>query len=182
MTHQISELAADYALGALGEEEARLFEKHLEAGCEACRRDYESYKGVAAALAFAVEAQTPRSRLRKDLARSLNDARYGSIRAEEGEWTVKMPGIAMKHLHTDPKSGISTSLVRMSPGASLPRHRHLGVEQFLVLEGDCNVNDERLGPGDFHFAEPGSVHESTNTQNGTLFLLVADQNYQFDDI
>jgi len=71
-----------------------------------------------------------------------------------------------------------TSLVRMAPGTGLPRHQHLGVEQFLIIEGDCIVHGERLGPGDYHRALSGSVHETTTTENGTTFLLVAPKEYR----
>jgi quercetin dioxygenase-like cupin family protein len=72
----------------------------------------------------------------------------------------------------------TTSLVRMLPGTRLPMHRHKGVEQFFVLEGDCHVHDEVLGPGDYHRAEAGSIHESTYTESGTLFLLIAPPDYE----
>jgi anti-sigma factor ChrR (cupin superfamily) len=78
----------------------------------------------------------------------------------------------------DNSSGLATSLVRMRAGTSLPRHRHRGVEQFFVIEGDCRVHGEKLGPGDYHRAETGSVHESTYTLDGTLFLLVAPDSYE----
>jgi anti-sigma factor ChrR (cupin superfamily) len=66
----------------------------------------------------------------------------------------------------------------MLPGTSLSVHKHIGIEQFFILEGDCNVAGQNLGPGDYHRAEKGSIHESTYTVNGTLFLLIAPQRYE----
>jgi len=183
MTHQMGELAADYALGVLDEAEAFTFEQHLLEGCEECSRDLEMYKRVAEELGFAAQTAEPSRRIRDELDQALNKAiipAYRSIRSNEGSWVVLSPGIEVKRLHVDFATGNTTSLVRMAPGTSLPRHKHGGAEQFLVLEGDCNVNDERLGPGDFHCAEAGSVHETTYTESGTTFLLIAPENYVFE--
>ena len=76
---------------------------------------------------------------------------------------------------------IATSLVRMLPGTALPVHQHIGVEQFFVIEGDCHVAGQKLTPGDYHRAEAGSIHESTYTVDGTLFLLIAPERYEVLD-
>ena len=101
-----------------------------------------------------------------------------SILGRDREWIQVAEGIQVKQFFVDEASGIQTSLVKMAPGASLPAHRHTGVEQVFILEGDCNLNGEVLGPGDYHRAEGGSIHEITRTTNGTLFLLVAPANYE----
>jgi anti-sigma factor ChrR (cupin superfamily) len=100
-----------------------------------------------------------------------------SILASEGEWREIQEGVSLKKLYMDKATGIATSLVRMLPGTALPVHKHLGVEQFYVIEGDCNVAGQRLGPGDYHRAGAGSTHESTYTIGGTLFLLIAPERY-----
>jgi anti-sigma factor ChrR (cupin superfamily) len=105
-------------------------------------------------------------------------AAFKSIHAGDGEWIKAGEGIEYKTLHVDRQSRLVTSLVRMGPGTSLPMHRHQGVEQFFILEGDCNVHGERLGPGDFHRATPGSVHRDTYTVEGTLFLLIAPERFE----
>ncbi|MEK7832574.1 MAG: cupin domain-containing protein, partial [Acidobacteriota bacterium] len=101
-----------------------------------------------------------------------------SLYANEGEWLEIGPGLTAKTLFVDQTLGTVTSLVKMAPGGALPPHRHKGDEQFYVLEGDCNVHGTLLGPGDFHRAAPGSVHESTFTVGGTTFLLVAPADYE----
>jgi anti-sigma factor ChrR (cupin superfamily) len=101
-----------------------------------------------------------------------------SIRGGEGAWQEMADGVLIKPLFVDNETGLATSLVKMLPGTSLPRHRHRGVEQFFVIEGDCCVHGETLGPGDYHRAEAGSIHESTYTLNGTTFLLVAPDYYE----
>jgi anti-sigma factor ChrR (cupin superfamily) len=89
--------------------------------------------------------------------------------------------VLLKNLHVDRATGIATSLVRMLPGASLPCHQHIGVEQVFVIEGDCSIAGQKLMPGDYHRAEAGSIHQSTYTVDGTLFLLIAPERYEVLD-
>jgi anti-sigma factor ChrR (cupin superfamily) len=66
-----------------------------------------------------------------------------------------------------------TSVVRMQAGVRLPRHRHLTVEQFYLLEGDADVTGQRLGRGDYYRAPAGTVHEVTSTESGCSFVLMS---------
>ncbi|HMG33021.1 MAG TPA: cupin domain-containing protein [Blastocatellia bacterium] len=181
MTHEIKELAAAYALGVLERDDARRFADHLEFKCSECARELSSFEETLADLSLAVEAVEPPASLKGELKMRVSGSRFYSVFRNEGEWHEVMCGVRVKQLHLDLSSGISTSLVRMMPGTSLPRHGHATGEQVLVLEGDCNINEQKLGPGDFHYAEAGSVHDSTYTVTGTMFLLIASQDYQFTD-
>jgi anti-sigma factor ChrR (cupin superfamily) len=186
------ETAASYALGALGLEEAREFEEHLMGGCSVCRSELDAFAATVSALAFSTAEEQPPREMRSKLLSSLNNdrkreqvdsmaasaAQFVSIRGEEGEWRELQEGVLMKQLYVDHSIGLATSLVKMLPGTSLPRHRHNGVEQFYVIEGDCHVHGETLGAGDYHRAEAGSIHNTTYTLHGTMFLLVAPVSYE----
>ncbi len=187
------ENAALYALGALSQDEARSFEKHLGEGCDVCKAEVEGFGDVLVALSFGVTEESPTEEVKKKLQlRLVEDQRvrneertsaivssqFLSVRADEGEWQELQKGVLIKQLFVDNKTGIATSLVRMSPGTSLPRHRHHDIEQLYIMEGDCHVQGEILGPGDYHCAGPGSIHASTYTIGGTLFLLVAPEKYE----
>jgi len=182
MIHESKDLAAAYALGALDSLDSFAFEEHLGAGCDACRAEVESFEESLFGLAINAGEMEPPAYVRNELLLRTGRPESWSLRSSDGEWREVMPGVMVKRLHLDRRSGIATSLVRMNSGTSLPRHRHHGTEQFLVLEGDCHVNNERLGPGDFHIAEAGSIHDSTYTRGGTMFLLIADQDYHFSEI
>lgn len=190
--HQMKELAALHALSALSQFEARAFEQHIAEGCEVCGAELESFEQTVSALAFSAPAAEPASTVRDELiarlrtpdsVRMRNTSRpadadqFVSILALEGDWREIQEGVRLKKLYVDQRTGIATSLVRMLPGTALPAHQHLGVEQFFVIEGDCNVAGQRLGPGDYHRAEAGSTHETTYTTGGTLFLLIAPERY-----
>jgi anti-sigma factor ChrR (cupin superfamily) len=193
----ILELAALYALGMLDGEEARAFESHLKGGCDLCSAEVSSYRSVAANLGFVAELETPREGTREMLAARIASEATGpkkaseaglsspgnmqSIKTEELEWDEVNAGIFIKRLSVDKGTGLATSLVKMLPGKRLARHRHNGSEQLFILEGDCHLQGEVLGPGDYHRAEDGSIHDSTFTVGGTTFLLIAPVTYEFLD-
>ncbi len=188
-TDEIRDLAAAYSLGALEQAEASAFEEHLTQGCQICGAELEGFSATVSALGLSAAEQEPRRETRSALLSMLNgdhkhpeamasQPQFLSIRGGEGDWQEIADGVLIKPLFVDKASGLATSLVKMLPGTALPRHRHRGVEQFFVIEGDCCVHGETLGPGDYHRAETGSVHESTYTVNGTMLLLVAPDYYE----
>jgi len=191
-TDELREMVAAYALGSLEREEAHELKSHLSEGCHVCLAELDGFAGTVAVLALSAEEQQPPDGLRGKLLSRLSGGhktegamaslpRFLSIHGNEGEWLDMGDGVRMKMLHIDKATGLTTSLVKMPPGASLPRHRHRSLEQFYILEGDCYVHGEKLSPGDYHWAETGSVHEDTYTIDGTTFLLVATEGYEVLD-
>jgi len=193
--HEEADRAALYALEALSQQEARSFEAHLAKGCTICQADLESFEQTVRAMGLSVAEAEPPARVRAKLLANLSASaserageparivspRVVSILAEEGAWETLGEGVLLKKLHVDKATGVATSLVRMLPGAALPVHRHIGDEQFLVIEGECTVAGQRLTSGDYHRAEAGSIHEATYTVSGTLFLLIAPERYEVLD-
>ncbi len=52
------------------------------------------------------------------------------------EWQkTRFPGCEAKTLLFDRKTGLMTALMRFAPGAVLPDHQHVNIEQTYVLEG-----------------------------------------------
>jgi hypothetical protein len=98
----------------------------------------------------------------------------GALRAAEGKWKpAGSPGITFKKLYFDPVAGLVTMLVRLEPGAVYPSHIHSRAEQCLVLEGDLVHDAHVYGPGDFTWAEAGTLDPELTTRGGTLLLLIA---------
>jgi quercetin dioxygenase-like cupin family protein len=182
--------AALYALGALEGDEARDFEEHVAAGCDACAAELREFGGVVADLGLAAPEAEPPAGVRARLLALVSEeggvasAQGGAegflvVRAGEGEWlATEDAGVAYKLLFADPGRGTVTTLVRMQPGSRIRSHRHLGVEQCLVLEGDVASGAIRMKAGDFNCSLPGSVHEELMTDNGALLLLVSPEHYE----
>ncbi len=201
-TEQAREMAALYALGALTQHEVRAFENLLTDGNNDLAEELAAFQAISFQLALAVPECVPSPSVRENLLAEISTAQpsvtspatagkdyqlssvpvqhsqFFSLQANEGQWQKIGPGLTAKTLFIDQALGTVTSLVRMAPGGALPSHRHKGNEQFFILEGDCNVHGTRLGPGDFHQAAPGSIHDSTYTVEGTTFLLIAPADYE----
>ena len=108
---------------------------------------------------------------------SAADQHSHHVRPAEMEWQkTRFPGCEAKTLLFDPATGLVTALMRFAPGAVLPDHEHVNIEQTYVLEGRL-VDKE--GPaagieakkGEFIWREPGSRH-SAWTPDGGLMLAI----------
>jgi predicted ChrR family anti-sigma factor len=193
---ETQECAALYALGALSQHEARAFDEHLAEGCETCEAELKGFEAVVSTLVYdACEATPPAAAREKLLARlaETGDARPSSaaaqpaqddtsqtviVRAGEGEWQVMSEGVLFKQLFADPTRNTVTTLVRMQPGSRIPKHRHRGIEECYVIEGDAFTNNETLKAGDYTCAMAGSVHHPISSVNGALLLLVSPESYE----
>jgi len=89
------------------------------------------------------------------------------------------PGVEVKTLYRD-ASGRVTSLTRLAPGAVLPRHRHVGLEQSFVLEGTLVDEDGACTAGNFVWRRPGSVHHAWSP-DGCVVLGVFEAPNEFLD-
>ena len=99
------------------------------------------------------------------------------VRRDENTWLYSgMPGIEIKPLFEEKALGRSTYLVRMQPGARLPRHHHSDVEQCLVLEGDVRWGDLAYHAGDFVVMGKDTDHPEITSLNGNVLLLIAGHN------
>jgi anti-sigma factor ChrR (cupin superfamily) len=94
------------------------------------------------------------------------------VRPADMEWRkTRFPGCEVKTLLLDRKTGLMTALFRFAPGAVLPDHEHVSVEQTYVLEGHLI---DKEGPaagievkkGEFVWREPGSRHSAWSPQGG----------------
>jgi anti-sigma factor ChrR (cupin superfamily) len=84
-------------------------------------------------------------------------------------WEERRPGVFWKVLSRDGEH--QTILVRYAPGATVPRHRHLGEEQIFVLEGSVADDTGVCHAGNFARRPPGCTH-TVHSANGALVLAV----------
>jgi anti-sigma factor ChrR (cupin superfamily) len=94
------------------------------------------------------------------------------VRVDELPWEkTRFPGIECKTLFFDRANGHVTVLMRMAPGARLPDHEHVLVEQTYVLEGRLVDTDGECGPGDFVWRPAGSRHEAWTPEGGLMLAI-----------
>jgi len=109
-----------------------------------------------------------------------------AVRPAEMEWQqTRFPGCEAKTLLFDPATGLVTALLRFAPGAVLPDHEHVKVEQTYVLEGRL-VDKEgpaaglEIGPGEFVWREPGSRHVAWCPEGGLMIAMFQVPNKFFE--
>ena len=78
-------------------------------------------------------------------------------------------GVEMKVLLHDEETGLMTALFRWAPGATLPLHEHVEVEQTYVLEGSLVDDEGEVTAGNYVWRPPGNRHVAT-APNGALVL------------
>ena len=95
--------------------------------------------------------------------------------AKESEWQQgPLPWVSLFHLDGGPAvAGLDTGFVRLKKGMPFPRHRHLGPEHVLILEGGYFDNDQRwYGPGDFHSMEDATEHSLQMGAEEDVYLAI----------
>ena len=176
--------AALYALGTLTQNEARAFEDHLAGGCDDCAAELRASEQVTRSLAFLEAEVEPPPRVfdrivgfithtpRPEPATAHAHGQLTTVRKDEGQWFESSPGVMAKRLFENPETGTFTTLVRMLPGSVGTLHRHPGIEECIILEGDFHVAGSRLGPGDYHVAGATSIHDKPYSVGGALLLII----------
>jgi len=197
-----AEWAALYAAGALPPADQARYERHLAAGCPECVAELRRFERVVTALAAAVPTIAPAAATRETLLERLaqpvpgtsplrshlepgeRQAEGGSLsvqRASEASWEpAAVEGVQLRVLFVDRAKNQFTALVRMAPGTAYPSHIHSGPEECLVLEGDLDIGDLVLGPGDYQRAPEGSRHGVQRTERGCLLFITSSLTDVFD--
>ncbi len=95
-------------------------------------------------------------------------------------WLPFRAGIEIHTLYDsgDPQ-GPSSALLRYAPGASVPRHTHVGYEHIYVLAGSQEDERGQYATGAFVINLPGSAH-AVRSPGGCLVLAVWEKPVRFD--
>jgi quercetin dioxygenase-like cupin family protein len=147
--------------------------------CAECRQEMERLRPIIGAfVAWPTDVVRPSASLWDRLARR--------IAVETGEepvvpppqrwvepaWEEAAPGISVKLLATDTEKDRVSMLVRLAPGVAYPPHRHAGVEELYLLDGELMIDDKKLYPGDYNRAEPGTADQRVWSESGCTCVLL----------
>ena len=161
-----------YALGGLPENELTALEAHL-ALCPDCQRELHGLRAIVAEfIAWRTDVLRPSPSLWNRLAERVGADPRPSVPAMAPEWKDVAPGISCKLLATDRDRGRVSMLVRLDPGTEYPPHRHVGVEELYMLDGELLVDGERFSPGDYRSGPPGSTDRRVWSETGCTCLLI----------
>lgn len=168
-------------LGDVSDDERDALEAHV-AGCPRCARELMQAADAFAALALALPAEPPPTALR---ARLLDEARPPRLHAMLDKLAAlfdvsRAKARALLDKLDDPRewqpgpveqswiifaeagpraAGAFVGFVKMGKSVRWPMHRHVGVEEMLVLDGGFRQDDGvEVHPGDLHVMPDGSRH------------------------
>jgi anti-sigma factor ChrR (cupin superfamily) len=120
---------------------------------------------------------TPDARNHKGLAALAS--RYVAV--DELPWVpTRFPGVEMKTLMEDKDTGLLTALVRFAPGATLPDHEHVELEQTWVLEGSLHDHEGVATAGNYVWRPAGSRHDAHAPQGCLTLSFFLKPNKFFD--
>ena len=114
------------------------------------------------------------------------DAHSHLVRPQNMEWQkTRFPGCEAKTLLFDRTTGLMTALMRFEPGAVLPDHEHVHIEQTYVLEGslvdkDGPAKDIEVKAGEFVWREAGSRHVAWCPEGGLMLAIFQVPNKFFE--
>ncbi len=97
---------------------------------------------------------------------------YSKINVASLPWCpLDFPGVSMKTLHSDVRSGGMTVVTKMAPGASIPAHCHTHADETVfVLEGEFIEDGISHGPGTLFTGAAGTFHGPHGTEHGCILL------------
>lgn len=93
------------------------------------------------------------------------------VAAESIPWEKTVyEGVEVKTLLVDPETGLMTQLLKMAPGAKLPDHEHVLIEQTYVMQGSLVCAEGECKAGEFVWRPAGSRHEARAGAQGGLMI------------
>lgn len=94
-----------------------------------------------------------------------------TVRPDQGEWEKFSPRIKMKVLRREADGSSMSYLLKLEPGAFLVPHKHSIDEECVVLEGEVTIGSELVGPGSYHLAPRGMVHQPIRSEHGAILFI-----------
>ncbi|MDX5362240.1 MAG: ChrR family anti-sigma-E factor [Alphaproteobacteria bacterium] len=194
--HPGEDLLLEYASGAMAEPLALLVATHLTL-CPACRAEADRLEALGGAMLQDIGAEPVSSGLLDRVLDCLDDAGPDAEAAVAREtrpvatgapflvpaplhpylgdgfgklpWRTMM-GLKEVELLKD-RPGFTTRLMRITPGAVMPRHTHEGAEMTLVLSGGFTDRGNHFVRGDVAIAGPSDDHQPVADSDGECVCL-----------
>jgi hypothetical protein len=199
-TAHVRELLPEYMLGALPEAEMAEVERLLRASPELQGELDQltlALAEVAGSLGTVDPSPATRTRLMETVAGTerfapflaplghILDMSVEAVRAvlaridDAASWLPGLPGMQLMHFDAGPRMRTADAgFIRLAPGASFPRHRHLGHEVNYVLEGAMRDGDAVHGPGAVVVYDKDSEHLYTAADERELVLMTVHHGIQ----
>lgn len=92
-------------------------------------------------------------------------------------WQPFREGIEAHWLYKN-ENGAGAAFLRYQPGASAPKHEHIGFEHIFVLTGSQRDEEGHYQEGSLIVKEPGSIH-TPHSETGCTVLLIWEKPVKF---
>lgn len=93
-----------------------------------------------------------------------------------------VPFMSWHIISYDQTSGQGSYVLKMDPGAQSVPHKHMGFEEFLILEGELIDSDGMIfKKGEFVSFEPGSQHSSFSEKGALIIVFQRGLNQALED-
>jgi anti-sigma factor ChrR (cupin superfamily) len=93
---------------------------------------------------------------------------------------TRFEGVDLKVLMEDKETGLLTALTRFAPGAKLPDHEHVELEQTFVLEGSLVDDEGTATAGNYVWRPAGSRHDAYSPDGCVVLSFFLKPNKFFD--
>jgi quercetin dioxygenase-like cupin family protein len=167
-----------YVLQALPSSDIQPVEAQIY-GCAECRREMETLRPIVASfVSWPTDVLRPAESLWGRLARRIAKETGAEPflpppqSAAKPEWEQAAPGIDVKLLATHTMKKRVSMLVRLAPGTDYPPHRHAGIEELYLLQGELMIDDKKVYPGDYIRAEADSIDHRVWSETGCTCVLL----------
>jgi anti-sigma factor ChrR (cupin superfamily) len=113
-------------------------------------------------------------RLARRIAADIGGAAMTPVASQwsEPDWDEVSPGIFCKLLANDVEAHRVSMLVRLLPNVQYPPHRHAGVEELHLLDGELWIDGRKLVAGDYSRAEAPSADQRVWSETGCTCVLI----------
>ena len=97
-----------------------------------------------------------------------SDTAQVNVDTNAGEYVeTGVPGLTLLEVHKDEREQVG--FFRFAPGTKIPLHKHIGGEEFFVIEGSLSDANGTYTSGTWVRQEHGSSHEVTSEKGCLLY-------------
>jgi anti-sigma factor ChrR (cupin superfamily) len=96
-----------------------------------------------------------------------------TVRSQDLDWKPhRVEGVRCALLSVDAAQRMRSMVVKVAVGVTYPLHRHGGIEEIYMLEGDLIIEHETYFAGDYIRSFSGSIH-APSSMTGCMFVIRA---------
>ena len=94
-----------------------------------------------------------------------------TVSSKTQDWRLLQPNLFVKSLFSTPALSLATALLRVERGAAVAALAEIGAREAFVLEGDAQLESQKLLPGDYIVEPAGRALSGLETESGCVVLL-----------